>query len=1001
MAAKKKARSRKSSTFLLVLLLITLGGAGCWLLYQELSTSRLQARWLHRYAGRMTFDQKEGPASRALWAPSGPHDLRLGYSSLSVFTRNLIREGFYISSQARVSEEMWNAAQAGVFPPYREKTQAGLRILDRNGMPIFYHPYPSRIFRSFQDIPPLIVEMLLFAENRMLLDEHRPMMNPAVEWHRLVKAVMENAARWIDPDRSASGGSTLATQLEKLRHSNSGITDSVEEKIRQMVSATLRAYRNGENTMEARRQIILDYVNSIPLAAFPGYGEIYGLGDGLWVWYETDFDLMREVISVPERDMYSKKMDEKALLVKQILSLLIAQRRPSDYLLRDREALNHKCNCYLRLMAGHGILSPELRDRCLSQSLPFRNDPPPIDQISLEERKAANPIRTSLLSLLGVDKLYDLDRMDLSVRTTLDLPAQIMLTREILKLQDPHWLAERRLTGSRLLDRGDPHKVIYSLVLYESTEKGNLMRLEIDNYDLALNINEGVKLDMGSTAKLRTIIHYLEIVESLHEKYGRLGPRALGKLEVQPEDRLSRWAIDYVSGSGGQNLREMLSASLERLYSASPREVFFTGGGEHNFENFDSRDDNLTMSVGEGFMNSVNLVFIRLMRDIVRYHIHQDKDTSEMLRSMNHPMRKEYLARFADLEGRVFLEKFYPKYKEKSPEQAFRLLLQSIRPVISRLAIVYRYIYPRRDIVSFGAFLQDQFPDAKFAAVTIQSMYDKCMPQRFTLPDIGFIAHVHPLELWLVACMQKQEKPELSKLIQASEQARQEVYDWLFRTSNKSAQDIRIRMLLEMGVFLDIHRAWQRLGYPFDALVPSYATAIGSSADRPAALAELIGILVNNGYRMPMVRIEQIEAATQTPYEVSFSRCAPHGERVLSPEIAEVTKDLLFDVVKKGTAIRGYRSFERTDGTRIPLGGKTGTGDHRYEVYGKGGELIASRVMNRSATFAFMIGSRFFGTIMAFVPGPEAAQYGFTSSFPIAILKTLAPDLMPLLDSRD
>jgi hypothetical protein len=312
--------------------------------------------------------------------------------------------------------------------------------------------------------------------------------------------------------------------------------------------------------------------------------------------------------------------------------------------------------------------------------------------------------------------------------------------------------------------------------------------------------------------------------------------------------------------------------------------------------------------------------------------------------------------------------------------------------------MVYRYVHPGKDLASFRVFLQEHFPESEFTDATVRSIYEKYAPQRFTLPDIGFIAHVHPLELWLVAYMQKQEKTGFSDVIQASGKARQEVYTWLFHTSHKSAQDTRIRIMLEMGAFMDIHRAWQRLGYPFDALVPSYATAIGSSADRPAALAELIGILVNDGYRMPMVRIEEIEAAAQTPYEVSFSRSNPARERVLSREIAALTKELLFDVVKKGTAIRGSRSFVRADGTEIPLGGKTGTGDHRYEIYGKGEVLIGSKIMNRTATFAFMIGGRFFGTITAFVPGSDAAQYEFTSSLPVAILKTLAPKLMPLLD---
>ncbi len=71
----------------------------------------------------------------------------------------------------------------------------------------------------------------------------------------------------------AMGGSTLATQTEKYRHSDNGIT-SCKEKFVQMTSASVRAYRKGEDTSVYRRQLILDDVNSVPLSAAPGYGEI-------------------------------------------------------------------------------------------------------------------------------------------------------------------------------------------------------------------------------------------------------------------------------------------------------------------------------------------------------------------------------------------------------------------------------------------------------------------------------------------------------------------------------------------------------------------------------------------------------------------------------------------------------------------------------------------------------------------------------------------------------
>jgi hypothetical protein len=66
-------------------------------------------------------------------------------------------------------------------------------------------------------------------------------------------------------------------------------------------------------------------------------------------------------------------------------------------------------------------------------------------------------------------------------------------------------------------------------------------------------------------------------------------------------------------------------------------------------------------------------------------------------------------------------------------------------------------------------------------------------------------------------------------------------------------------------------------------------------------------------------------------------------------------------------------------------------------VFGPGGRLIESRVINRTATFVFLIGDRFFGTVTAFVPGEAAADYGFTSSLPVQIFKELAPAFSALL----
>jgi len=67
-------------------------------------------------------------------------------------------------------------------------------------------------------------------------------------------------------------------------------------------------------------------------------------------------------------------------------------------------------------------------------------------------------------------------------------------------------------------------------------------------------------------------------------------------------------------------------------------------------------------------------------------------------------------------------------------------------------------------------------------------------------------------------------------------------------------------------------------------------------------------------------------------------------------------------------------------------------------VYAAGGRLIESRYVNRSATFVFNIGERFFGSMTAYVHGPESKNYDFTSALPVQLLTVLAPSLMPLIE---
>ena len=205
--------------------------------------------------------------------------------------------------------------------------------------------------------------------------------------------------------------------------------------------------------------------------------------------------------------------------------------------------------------------------------------------------------------------------------------------------------------------------------------------------------------------------------------------------------------------------------------------------------------------------------------------------------------------------------------------------------------------------------------------------------------------------------------------------------------------------MLEEEAFREIHSAWERVGYPFEALTPSYATSIGASGDRPAALAELMGILVNDGIKLPIVRFESLHYAQGTPYETLMEKMPDQGQRVFAPEIAKVSRGALVGVVDGGTASRVNGIYTDALGKLLSVGGKTGTGDHRKQIWGPGGILLDSKFISRAATFTFFIGERFFGVITAYVQGENSGLYHFTSSLPVQIVKFLKPTLSPLINN--
>lgn len=956
--------------------------AGCVVvaMIYEAETSALQSRVFSYFGGKMTYSVQQGASSNIVFPADGPFDVRYGYSHLAQFQYRLEQRGFELDEQAHFSPWMSRLARWGVSPPYRRADVPGLLLTSADKQTIF-DGGESHLFHAYEEIPPVVVNALLLIENRQLgAEPFDSRKNPVVEWERMAKAVLTYGGAKIGLPVSMEGGSTLATQLEKYRHSPFGRTESASDKLRQLVGASLKAYRNGVDTSEERREIVIDYLNSMPLAAVPGIGEVNGLGHGLRAWFGVDLQDARRTLATPGPSV------EKTRVLKQALSLLAAVRAPGYYLLQDREALEARVNFYTSVLASTGQLDQELA-RAVNQADPaFRVGRTGSATGFSPEAKLSATLRTQLSEMLGISDLYTLNRFDLQVNTTVKAGMQEAIQELFANLRDERYLRQGGFKQDRLLLYGDPKNVIYSMILFESTPSGNLLRVQADNLARPLDVNTGIKMELGSTAKLRTLAHYLELVALLYAEKDR-GPRYT--------DPLTAWMQETRQTHPKASLAEVLEMALDRRYSASPYETFFTGGGAHTFGNFDKDDNGRRMSVREATRQSTNLVFIRLMRDLVRYHqARLPYDTDEVLANLANPVRQKLLNQAAEAESRVLLLRSFRTYKKIEPDAIVARFLGRNADSARHLSILF-YAWNKADAERANQLLGPWLRRHGVAAdeKLVQRMIKAYGNPRLTLADYGYLLNRHPLDLWCAAEMRANPSLTWSEVWDRSSAARRVSSEWLFEPRNRRAQDIRLRIRIEQDAFERMTPYWKRLGFPFEKLVPSYATAIGNSSDQPAALAELMGIILNDGARKQIIRFEELKFGYRTPYHTVVRPSAGMNEQVMAPEVARSLRNALAEVVSGGTARRAAGTFRQPDGAPLQVGGKTGSGDNRLKSFSRGGGLIGSKAVNRTATFVFYIGDRYFGVVAASVLGEKADGYRFTSALPVEILKRAAPSI--------
>ena len=198
-------------------------------------------------------------------------------------------------------------------------------LFDSTGAPLFATVFPQRVYADFDLVPRVVADSLLFIEDRYLLDANEPNRNPAIDWGRFGRAVADRAAS------STAIRRARAAARSRRRSRSSAIRPRAaprrRPKLRQIASASVRAYLNGPQTMLARRTIVaLPELGAARRTA--AYRQITGIGDGLAAWYGRDFNDVNRILSAPTT---GDNVDEQGKTFREVLSLIIAQRAPSYF----------------------------------------------------------------------------------------------------------------------------------------------------------------------------------------------------------------------------------------------------------------------------------------------------------------------------------------------------------------------------------------------------------------------------------------------------------------------------------------------------------------------------------------------------------------------------------------------------------------------------------------------------------------------------------------------